>query len=80
MNEKHIGSDFNEFYIEALEETIRDLTGNGDKGEERPLNVVERQVARRMYKEYKQWLSEWNGDYPDEREHATFSDWLEGRE
>ena len=28
-------------------------------------------------KEYEQWLSEWNGDEPDIREHMTFEDWLE---
>ena len=27
--------------------------------------------------EYNQWKSEWNGDYPDEREHMTFEGWLD---
>jgi len=30
-----------------------------------------------LFEDYEQWLSEWDGDYPNEREHATFLDWLE---
>jgi len=41
---------------------------------------TEAEIARRMYQEYEQWLSKWDGDYPNEREHTTFTDWLEGRE
>ena len=29
--------------------------------------------------EFEQYLSEWNGDEPDEREHMTFADWLEDK-
>ena len=32
------------------------------------------------YEEYEQWLSEWDGDYPNEREHATFSGWISQNE
>ncbi len=83
MNEKHVGSDFNEFYIEALEETIRDLTGNGDKGEERPPNVVESQIAKRVIGEmYDEQIGK-----SDDTKHVEFWEaqkecvlsWIDGR-
>ena len=32
-----------------------------------------------LYKDFEQWLSEWNGDEPAPQEHMTFEDWIEGR-
>ena len=42
--------------------------------------IDEKEIAKRLYEEYEQWLSEWDGDYPNVREHATFEDWLDKEE
>ena len=41
---------------------------------------IETQIAKRKYLEYHEWLSQWNGDEPDEREYTTFVDWLDREE
>ena len=44
----HIGSDFNEFYIEALEATILDLSGKRPEDKQK----IETQIAKRKIEEY----------------------------
>ena len=39
------------------------------------------QIAIRKWKEYQEWLAEWDGDNPAPQEWMTFEDWLkEGEE
>ena len=40
------------------------------------LHDLRYEVARQVIEEYFEWKSEWNGDYPDIREHTELVDWL----
>jgi hypothetical protein len=35
------------------------------------------EIAERVYLEYLDWIAEWDGDYPNEREYTTFLEYLE---
>ena len=38
------------------------------------------QVVKRLFEEFGEYMSGWDGDNPDVREHLTFTDWLDGRD
>ena len=72
---KRFGSDFNEFYIEALEATILDLTGKRIEDKEK----LENQITKRKIEEYRKFLIEWNGSIPDRQklELQNIENWLD---
>ena len=52
------------------------ISGTNYKIIAKEIHALRYEVARQVMKEYNEWLSEWDGDYPAPQEYMALDDWL----